>query len=128
MTNEDTFVDNSLDALVELQALDPKTLLSLAEKGNPNAQYILSNNLAESGDTEAADTWRLTAANNGSMYAQYDMGAELLEQWSTQENPDPQLRTDAMDWFPAAARAGDQMALDQLRIALTPEGFRKLGL
>jgi TPR repeat protein len=114
--------------LVELQALDPKTLLSLAEKGNPTAQYILSNNLAESGDTEAADKWRLTAANNGSMYAQYDMGIILLEEWSSNEDADPKLRDDAMHWFVAAAKQGDEMAIDELKAALTPEGFRKLGL
>ncbi len=128
MTQEAFGNELSLDQLDAINKANPDQIRLLAEQGVPDAQYVLACNLDSAGDSESADEWRLTAAKNGSVYAQYDMGIILLEQWSSQEFPDPQLRVDAMDWFLDAARGGDPMAVEQLRIALTPESFHKLGL
>ena len=85
--------------------------------------------VAESlGNLEEADALLRQAATNGWNEAQYDLGAKLMESWSSNEDSDPALRDEAMNWFVQAARTGNADARDALMEYLSPEGFARLNL
>jgi uncharacterized protein len=111
----DDLIGKSLEQAREGKFKEAKNLIiDLANKGNTDAQYLLSKYYRDSkglNKPKAGEEWLFKAANNNNASAQYDMAWDLSRGWIT---ADVERLVEVIYWTERAGYSGNEKAYANL--------------